>query len=92
MAGRPLPAVEAVLARMMDALAASLDGAGQPPRFGDADDARGVLVDAPGTDPVAALLDAGRALFGGGPGGRPAAAACSVPSPRPCSDGAGGVR
>ena len=67
LAGRPMPAVEAVVRRMGDALAASLDGNGQPPRFGDGDDARGILVDAPGTDAVAALLDAARALFGAEP-------------------------
>ena len=64
MAARPMPDVEDVLRRMLDALAASLDSTGQPPRFGDCDDARGVLVEAPQTDAVAALLDAGGALFG----------------------------
>ena len=34
---------------MADALAASLDAAGRPPRFGDGDDGRGVLLDAPAT-------------------------------------------
>ncbi len=67
LAGTPAPAVELVLSRMIDALAASLDGAGQPPRFGDADDARGLLVDAAGTTASASLLDAGRALFGADP-------------------------
>jgi hypothetical protein len=62
--GRPLPGVEAVLRRMIDALAASLDETGRPPRFGDSDDARGLLVDAPDTDPAMALLDVGRALWG----------------------------
>ncbi len=72
LAARPAPAVEAVLCRMLDTLAASLDSAGQPPRFGDADDARGVLVDAPDTGATSALLDAGRALFGAAPWWPPA--------------------
>ena len=67
MVARPLPAMEAVLGRMLDALAASLDQTGQPPRFGDADDARGVLLDAPALPPTNALLDAGRTLFGAAP-------------------------
>ena len=93
-AGQPLPTVETVLGRMLDALAASLDDAGQPPRFGDADDARGLLVDAPGTDATAALLDAGRALFGADPwwpapsgsvlGGIAKAVAGAPPRVRPC--------
>ena len=86
----PLPAVEAVLRRMLDALAASLDGTGQPPRFGDSDDARGLLVDAPATD-----ADSGpagrraRACSVRTRGGRRAAGsvlgsiAASVPAPRP---------
>ena len=75
LAGHPAPDLEAVLHRMLDALAASLDSAGQPPRFGDCDDARGVLVDAPDTDATAALLDAGRALFGPAPWSPPAGGA-----------------
>ena len=67
MAGQPLPEVETVLSRMIDALAASLDGTAQPPRFGDADDARGLLLDAPQSGATAPLLDAGRALFGADP-------------------------
>ena len=67
MAGQPIPEVETVLSRMIDALAASLDNAAQPPRFGDADDARGVLLDAPNHNVTASLLDSGRALFGADP-------------------------
>ena len=93
-AGQPLPAVETVLSRMLDALAASLDDTGQPPRFGDGDDARGLLVDAPGTGATAALLDAGRALCGADPwwpapsgsvlGGIAEAVAGAPPRVRPC--------
>ena len=75
LAACPVPAVEAVLCRMLDTLAASLDSAGQPPRFGDGDDARGLLIDAPETDATAALLDAGRALFGAAPWWPPGAGA-----------------
>ena len=67
MAGGRFANIEDTLRRMLDALAASLDQTGQPPRFGDADDARGLLVDAPGANPDAALLDAGRVLFGAAP-------------------------
>ena len=94
MAGQPAPAVELVLSRMIDALAASLDGAGQPPRFGDADDARGLLVDAAGMGATASLLDAGRALFGADPwwpeaGGSVLGSIATTlagprPRPRPC--------
>ena len=65
MAGAPLPAaLDGQLMHMADGLAASLDGAGRPPRFGDGDEGRGVLVDAPETDHVQVLLDACRALYG----------------------------
>lgn len=68
MAKHPFPpALDDVLTRMADALAASLDGSGHPPRFGDGDEGRGVLVDAPDTDHVAVLLDACRALYGAAP-------------------------
>ena len=56
-----------VMQVMADALAASLDAAGRPPRFGDSDDARGLLVDAPERDIAAALLDATGALAGAAP-------------------------
>ncbi len=68
LAGRPFPpALDATVQRMADALAATLDTAGQPPRFGDADDGRGLLVDAPGQAPARALLDAARGLYGATP-------------------------
>ncbi len=65
LAGQPFPAeLDATLQRMADALAASLDSAGQPPRFGDGDDGRGILVDAPGAAATTGILDAARALYG----------------------------
>ena len=68
MAGAPFPpAMDACLTRMADALAASLDSAGRPPRFGDGDDGRGLLVDAPEMDHAGAVLDACRALYGAAP-------------------------
>ncbi len=65
LASQPFPAeLDDTLRRMADALAATLDSAGHPPRFGDGDDGRGVLVDAPGASPAAGVLDAARALYG----------------------------
>jgi hypothetical protein len=48
---------------MMDALAATLDVRGRPPRQGDADHGRGLLLDHPDADPCAALLATGAAFF-----------------------------
>jgi hypothetical protein len=68
MAGAPFPAtLDLWLARMADALAASLDATGRPPRFGDADEGRGVLLDAPEADHAAIVLDTCRALVGAAP-------------------------
>jgi heparinase II/III-like protein len=53
-----------VLLRMTDALAAVLDSHGQPPRQGDADDGRGLVLDGDATDRWASLLSTGAALFG----------------------------
>ena len=53
-----------VLLRMTDALAAVVDAELQPPRQGDADDGRGLVVDGEGTDRWASLLATGDALFG----------------------------
>ena len=53
-----------VLMRMTDALAAVVDAELRPPRQGDADDGRGLVVDADGTDRWASLLATGDALFG----------------------------
>jgi hypothetical protein len=49
---------------MIDALAASLDVRGRPPRQGDGDHGRGLLLDHPEADPSASLLATGAALFG----------------------------
>jgi hypothetical protein len=65
LSGRPLPpAINSTLCGMADAWAAALDAAGRPPRFGDGDEGRGVLLDSPLTEPSAILLDVARALFG----------------------------
>ena len=53
-----------VLLRMTDALAAILDTALRPPRQGDSDDGRGLVVDGQATDRWASLLATGDALFG----------------------------
>ncbi len=54
LAGNPLAGqVDTVLRAMTDALAASLDAAGQPPRYGDGDDGRGLLLDAEPADAAA---------------------------------------
>ena len=49
---------------MIDALAATLDVRGRPPRQGDGDQGRGPLLDHPEADPCASLLATGAALFG----------------------------
>jgi hypothetical protein len=49
---------------MIDALAATLDVRGRPPRQGDGDHGRGLLLDHPEADPCASLLATGAALFG----------------------------
>ena len=68
LAGQPFPAeLDDTLRRMADALAASLDSTGHPPRFGDGDDGRGVLVDAPGASAATGILDSARALYGAAP-------------------------
>lgn len=55
------------LRRMTDALAAVLDCRGLPPRQGDADDGRALLLDAPDFDRWASLLATGEVLFGACP-------------------------
>ena len=68
LAGQPaLDRVESVMRRMADALASSLDATGRPPRFGDGDDGRGVLLDAPETPGEAVVLDVARAMAGPAP-------------------------
>ncbi|QJY50645.1 heparinase II/III family protein [Pseudonocardia broussonetiae] len=64
-AGLPVPGpVWATLSRMSDALAAVVDASGRPPRQGDGDDGRGLVLDGDGTDRWASLLSTGAALFG----------------------------
>ena len=52
-----------LLAQMLDAGAAILDARGQPPRQGDGDEGRGLVVDDPERDPCATLFAAGAALL-----------------------------
>lgn len=52
------------LRRMTDAMAAVMDCCGRPPRQGDADDSRALLLDAPTFDRWASLLATGKVLFG----------------------------
>ncbi len=64
-AGVPVPASTwQVLLRMTDALAAVVDARLRPPRQGDADDGRGLVLDGDGTDRWVSLLVTGDALFG----------------------------
>jgi hypothetical protein len=58
------PVVWERIRAMADALAAMLDGGGNPPRQGDGDDASGLLLDAPEYSRWKALLSTGRVLFG----------------------------
>ncbi len=59
----PEPTLER-LAAMLDAAAAVLDARGRPPRQGDGDDGRGVLLDPPTVDRWASLLAAGAEIVG----------------------------
>jgi hypothetical protein len=52
------------LARTLDAAAAILDATGRPPRQGDGDEGRALVVDDPEHDPWAAVLGTGDALLG----------------------------
>jgi hypothetical protein len=64
-AGAPLSSSTwRLLCRMVDVTAAVLDRSGQPPRFGDGDDGRGLVVDAPDASRWRSLLAVGAALFG----------------------------
>jgi hypothetical protein len=53
------------IAAMLDAGAAVLDVAGRPPRQGDGDEGRGLVLDDPDLDPWAVALGAGAAVLGG---------------------------
>jgi len=55
------------IAGMLDAAAAVLDVSGRPPRQGDGDEGRGLLVDDPDLDPWAVTLGAGAAVLGAAP-------------------------
>ena len=64
-AGRPLStAVWQRLCAMIDSAAALVDQRLRPPRQGDGDDGRALLLDAPTPDSWASLLALGEALFG----------------------------
>ncbi|MBO0727832.1 MAG: alginate lyase family protein [Acidimicrobiaceae bacterium] len=61
-----------LLCRAIDTLAAVLDPAGRPPRYGDGDDGRALLVDDPTASRWSSLLATGAALFGAQPWWPPA--------------------
>lgn len=64
-AGHPVDdATWDLLTRSLDAAAAMLDVRGRPPRQGDGDEGRAVVVDAPEADDWSVLLSAGEALVG----------------------------
>jgi hypothetical protein len=64
-AGRPLDAESrTILCRMLDVIAATLDERLRAPRYGDADDGRGILLGPPDANRWVTLLAAGSALFG----------------------------
>jgi hypothetical protein len=67
------------LAKSFDAAAALLDVAGQPPRQGDGDEGRALVLDDPDAAPWTGLLDWGRAVVGSRPW---------WPEPRPTLTGA----
>jgi hypothetical protein len=67
-AGRPLgDSTRLLLASSLDAAAGILDAAGHPPRQGDGDEGRGLVLDDPETDPWAVLLASGAAVLGASP-------------------------
>jgi hypothetical protein len=64
-AGHPLgEPTRRLLAASTDAAAALLDPAGRPPRQGDGDEGRGLVLDDPDADPWTTLLATGAAVFG----------------------------
>ncbi len=64
-AGHPLDdATRALLARSLDAAAAVLDVTGRPPRQGDGDEGRALVLGDPDTDPWAVLLACGESTLG----------------------------
>jgi hypothetical protein len=65
-AGHPLgEATRILLVRSLDAAAAILDVRGHPPRQGDGDEGRALVLDEPGADPWAVLLACGASTVGG---------------------------
>ncbi|SES49876.1 Heparinase II/III N-terminus [Pedococcus cremeus] len=64
-AGHPLGRrTRALLTASLDAAASVLDVAGRPPRQGDGDEGRALVLDDPETDPWAVLLSEGAAVLG----------------------------
>lgn len=67
-AGAPLSqATWDLLCAMLDVTAAVCDRSGRPPRYGDADDGRALVLTAPTTDRWRSLLATGAAVFGAQP-------------------------
>src|SRR6185437_1378254 len=67
-AGRPLSdGFWALLARMFDVVAATMDVTRRAPRYGDGDDGRALVVDAPTAERWPGLLAIGEALFDAAP-------------------------
>ena len=65
-AGHPLgEATRDLLVRSLDAAAAILDVRGHPPRQGDGDEGRALVLDEPGADPWSVLLACGASTVGG---------------------------
>jgi hypothetical protein len=63
--GHPLrESTRRLLARSLDAAAAQLDTTGRPPRQGDGDEGRGLVLDPPDADPWATLLASGASVIG----------------------------
>jgi hypothetical protein len=92
-AGRPLPeATWRSLGRMLDVAAACLDCELRPPRQGDSDEGRALVIAAPESNRWEALLALGRALFGAAewwPSAQPGVASTllsALDRPRPLSD------
>ncbi|MDU0313001.1 alginate lyase family protein [Phycicoccus sp. M110.8] len=71
-AGEPLGAgTRRLLAACLDAAAAMVDATGRPPRQGDGDEGRGLVVDDPERDPWASVLAWGEAVVGPQPWWQP---------------------
>jgi hypothetical protein len=67
-AGAPFaPATWTLLCQMLDVLAATVDETGHPPRYGDGDDGRALLLAPPEADRWGSLLAVGAAIFGPAP-------------------------